>query len=428
MSAVYWIIEYGATFTELFLCAIFCGTFIENTDLKKNFWKRFLVAAAISFVILIYNNKLALYSPITVILSIFLYCLSQIIVYFKNPIKASILSIVFLLILSISDNIIVSTISYGLKIPTSEIYKMSLYRIIAIVCSKTLLMFLTATTNKFFSKKILFPRKYIIILFVSTISMFFLSASIALLDLKNNAVNSYVSIMFFIVMLILLIVIFFGTFKLAEYYENKQQFKLIMLRNQMLEQSMKETEQTFLLWKTSMHDYKHHIINLMSLAENNDMQGIKQYLADENELLGKKLFYYKTGNDTVDTLLNIKQKIAESNGIIFIINAEVAENCKVSSADFASLLGNLLDNAIEASEKEEEPFIEVKIKTVKSFMVINVLNKYTRCNTSLQTNKAEKHFHGIGIHSVKQIVKKYGGEFKVETTDNTFKVKIMMPM
>lgn len=428
MSAVYWIIEYGATFTELFLCAIFCGTFIENTDLKKNFWKRFLVAAAISFVILIYNNKLALYSPITVILSIFLYCLSQIIVYFKNPIKASILSIVFLLILSISDNIIVSTISYGLKIPTSEIYKMSLYRIIAIVCSKTLLMFLTATTNKFFSKKILFPRKYIIILFVSTISMFFLSASIALLDLKNNAVNSYVSIMFFIVMLILLIVIFFGTFKLAEYYENKQQFKLIMLRNQMLEQSMKETEQTFMLWKTGMHDYKHNIINLMSLAENNDMQGIRQYLADESELLGKKLFYYKTGNDTVDTLLNIKQKIAESNGIIFIINAEIPENCKISSADFASLLGNLLDNAIEASEKEEEPFIEVKIKTVKSFMVINVLNKYTRCDTSLQTSKAEKHFHGIGIHSIKQTVKKYGGEFKVEITDNTFNVKIMIPM
>lgn len=47
---------------------------------------------------------------------------------------------------------------------------------------------------------------------------------------------------------------------------------------------------------------------------------------------------------------------------------------------------------------------------------------------SLQTSKVEKHFHGIGIHSVKQIVKKYGGEFKVETTDNTFNVKIMIPM
>lgn len=428
MSAVYWIIEYGAIFTEWFLCSIFCGTFIENIDLKKNFWKRLFVTSTLPTLVLICNNVVSLFSPITVIFSTLLFCLNQIIIYNKNPIKASILSVIFVLLISVIDNIIVSTISYGLKIPTSEIYKMSLYRIIAIVCSKTLLMFLTATTNKFFAKKILFPRKYIIILFVSTISMFFLSASIALLDLKNNAVNSYVSIMFFIVMLILLIVIFFGTFKLAEYYENKQQFKLIMLRNQMLEQSMKETEQTFMLWKTGMHDYKHNIINLMSLAENNDMQGIRQYLADESELLGKKLFYYKTGNDTVDTLLNIKQKIAESNGIIFIINAEIPENCKISSADFASLLGNLLDNAIEASEKEEEPFIEVKIKTVKSFMVINVLNKYTRCDTSLQTSKAEKHFHGIGIHSIKQTVKKYGGEFKVEITDNTFNVKIMIPM
>ena len=42
-----------------------------------------------------------------------------------------------------------------------------------------------------------------------------------------------------------------------------------------------------MLWKTSLHDFKHNIMNLMSMAENNDIQGIKQYLEKENDLLGK---------------------------------------------------------------------------------------------------------------------------------------------
>ncbi|MDE6672447.1 MAG: ATP-binding protein [Ruminococcus sp.] len=234
--------------------------------------------------------------------------------------------------------------------------------------------------------------------------------------------------MFFVIILILLITIFIVIFKLSEYYEHQQHMKLIMLKNQMLEQSMAETQQTFMLWKTSLHDFKHKIMNLMTLADNNDISGIKQYLETENELLGKKLFYYKTGSDTVDTILNIKQKIEEKKGITFIINAKIPENCNIASADFASLLGNLLDNAIEASEKEKEPFIEVNIRPAKSYLIINILNKYTGSGDFSESTKNEKHLQGIGIHSVKQTVKKYGGEFNTDISDNIFNVKIMIPM
>ena len=67
-----------------------------------------------------------------------------------------------------------------------------------------------------------------------------------------------------------------------------------------------------------MHDYKHNIANLITLADNNNLDGIKAYLQSENKLLTKKLFYYKTGNDTIDTILNIKQRTAEDKGIAFI--------------------------------------------------------------------------------------------------------------
>lgn len=428
MNAVFWIIEFCSSFVEAFLCTIFCGTFIENIDLKKNLNKRIIAALVATSAMLIVNH-INIYSIITVVLGFALMALMSFAVYSKNPLKAPVLGITFLLLIAVIDNVVVSIISYALKIPTVEIYQeMSFYRVLAIISSKIMLLFVVIAMNKFFSKRITLQRNYLIALFTITTIMFIITVLITFIDIKNNAVNSIVSILFFTVMLILLMIIFFGTFKLTEYYENQEELKLTTLKNQMLEKSMSETEQTFMLWKKSMHDYKHNIANLMSLANNNDIEGIKQYLQSENKLLSKKLFYYKTGNDTVDTILNIKQRTAESKGITFIITAEIPDNCIVKSAHFASILGNLLDNAIEASIDEESPFVEVKIKPVKSYLMIVVSNKCTKSNVELKTTKSDKQLHGIGINSVKQTVKSYKGTFVTDHTDGIFNAEIMIPM
>lgn len=428
MNAVFWIIEFCSSFVEAFLCTIFCGTFIENIDLKKNLNKR-IIAALIATSAMLIVNHINIYSVITVVFGFALMALMSFAVYSKNPLKASVLGITFLLLIAVIDNVVVSIISYALKIPTVEIYQeMSLYRVLAIISSKIMLLFVVIAMNKFFSKRRTLQRNYLIALFTITTIMFIITVLITFIDIKNNAVNSIVSILFFTVMLILLMIIFFGTFKLTEYYENQEELKLTTLKNQMLEKSMSETEHTFMLWKKSMHDYKHNIANLMSLANNNDIEGIKQYLQSENKLLSKKLFYYKTGNDTVDTILNIKQRAAESKGITFIITAEIPDNCIVKSAHFASILGNLLDNAIEASIDEESPFVEVKIKPVKSYLMIVVSNKCTKSNIELKTTKSDKQLHGIGINSVKQTVKSYKGTFVTDHTDGIFNAEIMIPM
>lgn len=428
MTVVFWIIEYISTFIELFLCTIFCGTFIENTDLKKNLNKRVFVALVIASIMWGINH-IKIYSAITVILGFILMALMVFAIYFKSPLKAPVLGITFLLLIAVVDNVVVSMISYTLKIPTTEIYQeMSLYRALAITSSKTILLFLVIAVNKFFSKRRTLQKNYLLALFTITTTMFIITVVITFIDIKNNAINSLVSILFFVVMMILLLIIFFGTFKLTEYYENRAELNLTALKNQMLEQSMNETEQTFMLWKKSMHDYKHNIANLMSLANANDINGIKKYLQSENELLNKKMFYYKTGNDTVDTILNIKQRTAENQGIVFIINAEIPDNSNIENAHFASVLGNLLDNAIEASAKEETPFIEVKIKQVKSYLMIVISNKCTKVNTELKTTKSDKHLHGIGLSSVKQTVKGYKGTFATECKDNVFNAEIMIPI
>ncbi len=127
----------------------------------------------------------------------------------------------------------------------------------------------------------------------------------------------------------------------------------------------------------------------------------------------KKLFYYKTGNGTVDSIQYIKQKMAENSGIVLIINDEIPENCKIASEHFASIIGNLLDNALEASADEEASFIEVKIKQVEKLLVISISDKCTRKDIFLETTKTNKNLHAIGFNSVKHTVRRYNGDFSV---------------
>lgn len=428
MMYVYWCIEYVATFMELFLSTIFCGTFIEIATTEKTRIRTLIGSVSLSFVMLIVNH-IHLFSPMTTLIAISLAILLNVIVFQKNIVKLIVLSITALLMIVILDSIVVSIVSFLMKIPTSEIYQeFSIYRLLAIISSKTVLILTVIIINKLFSKKRTLQRRYLVILFSITTVMFLITVLITFMELKNKTANSVLSILFFAVMLILLMIIFFGTFKLAEYYENQEELKLTTLKNQMLEQSMIETEQTFSLWKKNMHDYKHNIINLKILAQNKDLEGIQKYLDEEDKLLSKKLFYYKTGNDTVDSIIYIKQNAAETKKIPFIVNVEIPEECPIASAHFASILGNLLDNAIEASEKTMQPYIEVKIKTIEDYLVIAISNRYNNQNQLLETNKLNRIFRGIGLSSVRHTVKLYKGEVSVKQKDNIFYVNIMIPL
>ena len=100
----------------------------------------------------------------------------------------------------------------------------------------------------------------------------------------------------------------------------------------------------------------------------------------------------------------------------------------VSNLDIANILGNLIDNALEALYKEENPYIEITIKQEKSFLIINIKNKCTKLIglEDLKTNKCNPEFHGIGLKSVRSIVKKYDGQILFDIKNEEFIVNIVI--
>lgn len=277
--------------------------------------------------------------------------------------------------------------------------------------------------KKIFGDKKIESTKYMLIVCMSSLFLL-LSNFIAVGGIASD--NELFSIIFFIVSIIIELLLFYFMLCMAKYYEQKQTMMLIKMKNDMLQKSLDDTEKTFDLWKQSVHDYKNNIISLTQLADEGDLLEIKKYLQRENELISKKMFFIKTGDSMVDAIINTKEKIAEQKGIVFVANALIPEKCRINGIDLSNILGNLIDNAIEASEREEEPYININIRQEKKFLVISVKNKFSgKIEQEMKTAKEDKTFHGIGIKSVRKIVEKYDGEFLVENTNGEFDATIL---
>ena len=127
--------------------------------------------------------------------------------------------------------------------------------------------------------------------------------------------------------------------------------------------------------------------------------------------------------------------LAAKNGLVLWVNSVVptlfpffVASELLMNTNMVNILGNLIDNAIEASVDEKEPYIELTIKQEKSFILIKVVNKYSReFSGNMETKKKDKIFHGIGIGSVNDIVKKYDGDFSIDKMGDEVIAKIIIP-
>lgn len=429
MTTFYWIMEYVASFIEISMCCIFCGTFLEKERLGD---RKYLVLAGsgIGAILVIVLNRIDIFSYINSMLVTLIVLFLQLLIYKAKVEKSVLFMLIYMVILTAID--FMTAYFMALVLDTDAGYLLntqSLKRVICILLSKSLLILIIVTLSKMLKRTLIFLKRYVVIMCIY--SIFLLVSLFVTVELNMNNGNPKTDLfltIFFIASILIELLMFYFVIKTGESYEQRQKAELIEMKNRMLQKSLDETNQAFKLWKSSVHDYKHNIIALTQLADDGNIEEIKKYLKRENELMDRKMFYIQTGNSVVDAIVNTKQSFAEEKGITFVVNAKVPENCVVSELDMANILGNLIDNAIEASNSEEEPYIDVTMRQDKHFIVIKIINKYSReFSKRLETTKHKRMFHGIGIGSVKNIVEKYEGEFSIDKQGKEVIVKILIP-
>ena len=428
MTVFFWFVEYLASFIEGLMCCVFCGTFLTKGRMEE---KRYpiILMSGIEAGLIIFLNQMELFSYFNTIIMLLLFFIMQLILYKKNVGLTVVLTLIYFVIVAAVD----FTIAYlaALVLDTSAGYTLntqSLKRVVCIFLSKSVLLLIVMTVSRIYKNTLMLIKKYALIMCIYSIFLIGLFFVMVELNMSGERPEmDFLLTVFFMASLAIELLIFYFAIKMGESYEQNQKAELIEMKNTMLQKSLSETEQAFELWRNSVHDYKNNIIALTQLAEDGNIEEIKKYLQNETALINRKMFYIRTGNSVVDAIVNTKQNFAENKGITFTVNAAIPGNCMISDMDLANILGNLIDNAVEASIGEVNPYIDVTIRQEKKFIVIKIANKYSRdLPETMKSTKENKIFHGIGIGSVKSIVRKYNGEFSMTKKNDEVVVQILL--
>ena len=189
--------------------------------------------------------------------------------------------------------------------------------------------------------------------------------------------------------------------------------------------------------KALRHDIKHHLNELMLLANKHDVAEIQKYIDEMNSFLRNPNEIVASGNLEIDSVLNFMLQKAEKELKTVDVKVMLPEKVR-HSFDINVILGNLLENAIEAAGKTDNKYLGVHIKLKRGILKVKIENSFesacilweeqNRKDTVLKTTKPFTEQHGIGLKNVKKIVEKYNGTMAVTAQESIFCVNLLLYM
>lgn len=178
------------------------------------------------------------------------------------------------------------------------------------------------------------------------------------------------------------------------------------------------------------HDLKHQIRALAHVEDSEIRLGYLQEIAGAISIYDAT---YHTGCKALDYVLREKTLLFNEYHVEFSCMADGKEIAFMASADIYALLGNALDNALEAlmKEKEEERFISLHITKRGDIVLFHMENRCSREITFSDglplTDKEDKTQHGFGVRSIRYVAEKYNGEAFMKTEGGTYCLDILFP-
>mgnify|MGYP001852142821 FL=1 len=181
--------------------------------------------------------------------------------------------------------------------------------------------------------------------------------------------------------------------------------------------------------RRQMHDSIHQNALLAEYIKSGQYERALEYLSERKAILNKQKVPVYTGDPVMDCMMDYKMHI--SKGVHWEIDCDICSS-PMEQNDTCVLLGNLLDNAIEAVMELEPKMrrIRVSIKSVNGMFLLRVVNPYLgrrrKRNGLYETTKRDKALHGLGLKSVAGIVSLAEGEMRIEDSGNEFAVVITL--
>lgn len=174
------------------------------------------------------------------------------------------------------------------------------------------------------------------------------------------------------------------------------------------------------------HDLHNHIEAIYQCLTQGDIGEAVRYCEDLRTPVREISQTVWTGDKALDYLISSKMALAEQEQIKIKVNIEYPHNTNIRSVDVTTILGNLLDNALEATQTAPEGlrFLDLTVRRINAMLIIKVENGYgntpSQENGKLLTFKTDKAFHGWGLKSVQTAAKRYDGTISTDYKDGVF--------
>lgn len=208
--------------------------------------------------------------------------------------------------------------------------------------------------------------------------------------------------------------------------------RIAAYQRELIETHYREVENMYRQIRGWRHDYRNHIQMMKVLAANGNMDALKAYLDELDTDLNTVDTVVKTGNPMADAILNSKISLARSRNIPTQVDAHIPVKLKMSELDLCCIIGNLFDNAMEASMAlpEEKRLIRVYMDMKGTQLYISFTNftaakKLSKVGKGFKTSKGEG--HGFGLVRMDDIVSRYDGYLSRNSEDGAFTTEILIP-
>ncbi len=435
MDIVYQICEIVATMVETTILLEFINRLLGSKLHGIKNILQFIVAFIIINSYMITVSCISVeYSAVFDLIGILLYEIYSVIFMKKNLIYRCITPILSIMAIFLLNIIISIIVSYIFKSEPNELLNdRNLLRISMLFVTKFSFFILTRMILKIAKPKEVLLNKQelaaISLIFIISIMIIGYSGEIYYRSSRDSEIDK-----FLIVLLIGLIVINVTVFTLfviiAKKNREKLKYSIMEMQNELQKKSYDSIQTVYHNLQILQHDLKNQLLCVYNLIEKNQNDEAKKYITEFSDTKLNQFYeYIKTGNEIIDTIINVKLNFAREKSIDIV--------CKINTDfhgfeedDIVCLFSNAIDNAIESCMKQKNSRIKINIENKRNYLCITIGNTITSSvlenNAELKTTKKDFEHHGLGTQSMKNITEKYDGMIEFYENENMFITNIMI--
>lgn len=428
MEIVYSSVDLGASFVELYTAYLVFANVFEGNKKRKSIYKD-IIMAIVGVLVVLFCNKFELFSYVMIII-VWIYLSMSARMEYKYE-SAVIFSIsgFYLLCMNCMDFLVLTIISnlhQGSETFQEIINDRGPFRTIATVIIKVIWILIYLYIRKYLCQVYVNVKNSVLILLISLIGF---SGFVFVSNETIKTVDYMTSVLWLIFMCLLLaamLIIYFSSLQKQE----KMKIGYLESRNQLLIEKYDSMNEMYCDNAKLYHDISNHMNILYHFLDIGNIEGAKKYIKEISKPILKLSKINWTGVDVIDIVINSKLHEMNKLGINWDVNVEFPYNSNLLPSDLCTILSNILDNAIEATKTQtDNKNIILTIRRINYFLFIRVVNPcgYLKDFDFIPTStKENQRFHGWGLQSVSDIVKKNNGTLECINRNHMFTVSIML--